>query len=209
MKKLFLILSLLVSNSAIVEAQDICSLFVEMPDSLMPLLTTNDRRDCIDFVDAKMRAVVTNRLDGKSEMTYLGDNLISLKSSGSTTMQMKLLPFNGNDTLICIVNTACAEACSSRIAFYDKKWGVVDGDGIFEYPRIIDFFHSSDSVERYINLADIYLVKLTFSESDDSLRAEYTMPSYMTADDSTRVAPMLRTISYGWNGKCFVNELKK
>lgn len=204
MKKLFLIFLLFISGYSSIDAQDIRSLFVEMPDSLMPLLTANDRRDCIDFVDARMRAVVTNRLDGKSELVYLGDNFISLKTSASTTMQIKLLPFNVNDTLVCIVNSAYAEACNSRITFYDKDWKPVDRDSVFEYPRIRDFFQPSDSVEHYIKLADIYLVKLTFSESTDTLRAEYTMPAYMAAEDSTRVAPMLQSISYTWNGKRFV-----
>ena len=34
---------------------------VAMPDAVMTLLTKNNRLDSIDFYDAKMEAVVTNR----------------------------------------------------------------------------------------------------------------------------------------------------
>ena len=53
---------------AVASAQEARTLFVHMPDSILPLLTPVNRADCIDFLDSRMRAVVTNRLGGKSEM---------------------------------------------------------------------------------------------------------------------------------------------
>ena len=37
------------------------TVFVQMPDSILPLLTEVNRADCIDFLDSHMRAQVTNR----------------------------------------------------------------------------------------------------------------------------------------------------
>jgi hypothetical protein len=37
------------------QAQDARTVFINMPDSLMPLLTKVNREDCIDFLDSKMR----------------------------------------------------------------------------------------------------------------------------------------------------------
>ena len=42
------------------QAQDARTVFINMPDSLMPLLTKVNREDCIDFLDSKMRAQVKN-----------------------------------------------------------------------------------------------------------------------------------------------------
>ena len=43
--------------------------FRQMPDSVMPTLTQNNRLDCLDFLDAGMKAEVRNRLGGTSVMT--------------------------------------------------------------------------------------------------------------------------------------------
>ena len=61
------------------DAQQAKQYFVSMPDTILPLLTEINRADCIDFLESNMRAIVTNRLDGKSEMTTLTDNYIEIK----------------------------------------------------------------------------------------------------------------------------------
>jgi len=49
------------------QAQEAKTFFKNMPDSLSPLLTAVNRADCIDFLESKMKAEVTNRFGGKSE----------------------------------------------------------------------------------------------------------------------------------------------
>ena len=51
---------------------------VTMPDSVMPLLTNNNRLDFIDFLDSNMDAVVINRLDGRSQMKVLTDDYTAI-----------------------------------------------------------------------------------------------------------------------------------
>ena len=184
------------------QAQDLRTLFIEMPDTLLPLLTDNDRRDMIDFWDARMSASVVNRLDGKSRITALTDDFLSVELSRSSSMQIKMLNVEGGDTLLCIVNTVGAEAYDSRIHFYNSRWERVDGLK-FAMPSIVDFFLPSDSVDKALAVSDIYLVKLSLSADSDSLKAEYTMPLYMSRSDSARVAPQLRPLHYRWTGKRF------
>ena len=65
--------------------------FVAMPDSVMPLLTKNNRLDFIDFVDSGMDAVVTNRLEGKSRMNMLSDDYLHIEYTQTCDVAMKLL----------------------------------------------------------------------------------------------------------------------
>ena len=205
MKKLIVLFFMLLHGFGIdVNAQAIRSAFVEMPDTLMLLLTANDRRDCIDFIDAGMRAVVSNRLGGKSELKKLADDFLLINTTESSVMQMKLLPCINGDTVICMVNTVCAEVADSRISFYNRRWEKLSVTKFFETPNISDFFIPSDSVANYKDIADIYLVRLDLQSHSDSLRAEYTMPGYMSDDDSVMVAPMLQPLWYKWNGERFV-----
>ena len=66
--------------------------FTDMPDSIMPLLTKNNRLDFIDFIDSHMDAIVTNRLDGKSRMTQLTEDYLHIEYTQSSSVTMKLLP---------------------------------------------------------------------------------------------------------------------
>ena len=71
MKKLTMFLCLACAWMCSLQAQEAKTFFKNMPDSLSPLLTAVNRADCIDFLESKMKAEVTNRFGGKSEMTEL------------------------------------------------------------------------------------------------------------------------------------------
>ncbi len=99
------------------QAQEAKTLFVNIPDSLSPLLTKVNRADCVDFLESKMKAQVENRFGKKSEMTELGKDFIRMQMSPQATWQMKVLALNDTTNVICTVATACAPACDSSIRF--------------------------------------------------------------------------------------------
>ena len=74
---------------ASLQAQEAKTLFVNIPDSLTPLLTKVNREDCIDFLESKMKAQVENRFGKKSEMTELGTDYVRMQMSPQTSWQMK------------------------------------------------------------------------------------------------------------------------
>ena len=203
MKKYITILLLMLAALPLA-AQNRRTLFVGMPDSIVPLLTQNNRADCVDFIDAKMRAQVSNRLGGKSELLQLTDDYLKMKMSSRGTLEMKLLPRSGGDTLICMVRSVCAEACDSRITFYTKEW--TECTDYFEYPRIKEFFNAGDSLGKVLDMADIYLVRLSLSPANADVEATYTMPAYMSQSDSAFVSKYLQKIIYHWDGKKFVRR---
>ncbi len=205
MKKILLFVTTLFFVSYYgVSAQSIRHMLVEMPDSLLPLLTKNNREDCFDFLDANMRARVTNRFDSKSELYSYTSDFLYLQTSDAGSMQMKLLP-KANDTIVCVVNTVCAEACDSRIAFYNRRWEPLTTKRYFDAPEIWEFFSPADSAE-LLKMTDIYLVKLSLSATSDSLYAEYTIPQYMLREETNSLSGKLHRIVFLWNEAkgCFV-----
>ena len=74
-------------------AQDLkmSDVFKQMPDSLMPYLTTNNRLDFVDFMESHMKAEVTNMVGGVSEMTALSDDILSIRMSEALRVDMLLL----------------------------------------------------------------------------------------------------------------------
>ena len=209
MRKIIYIFTFLMIAFAIqTNAQEMRKIFVEMPDSIIPLLTQSNRADCVDFIDAKMRARVTNRLDGHSELLQLTPDYLNIKLTSHTSMQMKLLPCLSGDTIICMINTVCAEACDSRIRFYTKGWQEIStATTLFKRPKIKEFFTAGESLDKISQIADIYLVELKLSPTEATLQANYTMPAYMSRADSAFVTKSMHPIDYRWTGKSF--ELNK
>ena len=62
MKKLYTFISVALLGMAPLFGQTAKDCFKAMPDSLTPLLTEVNKADCIDFLESKMKAEVTNRL---------------------------------------------------------------------------------------------------------------------------------------------------
>lgn len=206
MRKLqFLILFVFFGAVTSVPAQDMRTIFREAPDEIFPLLTKNLRADLVDFVDAGMKAKVTNDFDGVSVLECMDDDYLLLATTASSTMQLKLLPLHG-DTIMCAVKSVKAEATDSRILFYDLDWNVIDGNAMFVQPAIKDFFMPGVAAGKAIDMCDIYLVSLALNANDNTLVAEYTMPAYMSAEDAAKVTPLLRQLVYRWNGERFVIE---
>lgn len=104
------------------------TVFKQMPDSLMPYLSKNNRLDMIDFMDAKMKAEVTNLLDGRSEMTAITDDSLSIRLSDALRVDMKLerveQPVDSGYYVVRLVRTYIINANQTeRIAdVYSSVW---------------------------------------------------------------------------------------
>lgn len=203
MRMLILLLFMLCCMLSSAQAQDIRAMFMEAPDSVLPLLPRGVRADCIDFADAGMLYPVSNKLDGKSTLKKLTGDYLLLQSTSISTVEMKMLP-SADSFVVCVVNTVYAEAADSRIAFFDNNWKRIDSEQRFKAPLIKDFFDIPD--EKAVDMCDIYLVSLKLDSVGNSLIAEYTMPDYMNDDDAAKVRPLLRKLVYSWNGERFVME---
>lgn len=85
-------------------AQTVREVFTSMPDSLVPYLTNNNRLDMLDFMDAKMKSVVTNLLEGETEMLALTDDSLSVQLNKSVLMDLWLEPVD-TGKVVCMRKT--------------------------------------------------------------------------------------------------------
>ena len=104
------------------------ALFKEMPDSLMPYLTRNNRLDMLDFMEAHMKAEVTNRFDGKSEMKALTPDSLFIAMNNLLTIDMKLVKVEEpvDSSLVTIrvrrTYTLNENQAESVVDFYSSAW---------------------------------------------------------------------------------------
>lgn len=193
-------------------AQQAKTLFVNMPDSLSPLLTAVNRADCIDFLESNMRAQVENRFGRKSEMTALGEDYIRMQMSPKTAWQMKVLPVNDSTKVICTVSTVCAPVCDSDIKFYTTDWKELPTDAFLSaQPVMDDFFQTADSTDYdFISArrqADMLLVQMELSKEAPTLTFILTTPRYMEKETAEKLKPFLRRpIVYSWKAGKFIPD---
>lgn len=193
-------------------AQQAKTLFVNMPDSLSPLLTAVNRADCIDFLESNMRAQVENRFGRKSEMTALGEDYIRMQMSPKTAWQMKVLPVNDSTKVICAVSTVCAPVCDSDIKFYTTDWKELPTDAFLStQPVMDDFFQTADSTDYdFISArrqADMLLVQMELSKEAPTLTFILTTPRYMEKETAEKLKPFLRRpIVYSWKAGKFIPD---
>lgn len=195
-------------------AQTAKELFRAMPDSILPLLTTNNRADCTDFMDSKMKAEVVNAFKEKTVMTDMTADFIALNLSESSTWQMKILPLKNGTKIICIVNTAFGPVADSRINFYTTTWQPCNTADFITLPTADDFFkkpattdENDSTYNAYLKArrsCDISLIKLDLNKSDFTLTATYTTPEFVGKSDAKDITPyIIGNISYNWSNDRF------
>ena len=206
MKKTLFIIGMLLCVFSL-HAQDMKTLFIAMPDSIAPLLTKVNREDCVDFLASNMKAEVKNRFGKVSELKKLTDDYLFLQTTGSSSMEMKLLPLNDSVKVICVINTVCGPVCDSEIRFYSTRWEQLAESDFIRLPSVEAFYLPVDTLtdEAYVAIrekADMELVKATLSEDKSIISFTYTTPDYLAKTEREKLVVYIRKepVVYEWKG---------
>ena len=120
MKKFMMALLLAATlNHTSAQSVTIRDVFKQMPDSLMPYLSKNNRLDFIDFLDSGMKAEVKNQLGGTSEMIALGDDSITIRMNPSLRTDLLLM-----DSTVVMIETFSVDSIygQSRVHYFTTAW---------------------------------------------------------------------------------------
>lgn len=184
--------------------------FVEMPDSVMPLLTKNNRLDFIDFIDCNMEAVVTNLLDGKSCMKRLTDDYLHVEYTKVSDVEMKLLPVTDTTDVLCMVTTMKAAVNDSRVAFFGEGWVPLLVATHMKEPQLLDFRSSvqSDSAHWAWKKMDVFFRTYALSADEATLTCRLTTLEYLNRADREAVEPYVAfsEMVYSWKDGSFVRR---
>lgn len=197
MKKILFIL-LLFSPFVGINAQDMAALVVTMPDNMIIGTTLEQKKELAvsesDSIEKKV--YIINSVGDSIERLSYTDDYIALKTSDAGTLQIKLLPLVNNTNIIGVITTVCGQICDSRIDFYTTSWQPLDKSTLF--PEIDKSLFFKQDVDKntldYKNAmasVDMTPVKLSFSEKDKNITAEYQLQSYLSPDEYKALEPYL------------------
>ena len=128
---LLAVLVAIIAGQASAQNLKMRDVFKQMPDSLMPYLTPNNRLDFIDFIDSDMKAEVTNMTGGVSEMTALTDDSLSIRMSDGLRVDMLLMnldePVDSIHQVVIFVETFMVDSLygDSVCKTYTTDWQLV------------------------------------------------------------------------------------
>lgn len=212
MRKITSFWGALILGITFLSAQEAKTYFVNMPDSLSPLLTAVNRADCVDFLENNMKAEVVNRFGEKSEMTELSSDYVRMQMTTQSSWQMKLLALNDSTHVICEVRTVCAPVCDSSIRFYTTDWQELSAADYLVPPTLDDFLALPDSAANYdvwnaYRQADMLLVKADFATKEPVLLFTLTTPEYMGKEEAEKLQQLLvQTRKFLWADGRFIKE---
>lgn len=147
MRKLFffILFALLFSVNAVAQGVQMRNLFASMPDSLLPMMTKNNRLDCIDFIENDMEAKVRNRLDDYVELKTLTQDYLLLQTSEQSRVEMKYVAKGDTAGIVYLVRTYYGPAGDSSIECYDQDWRVVKMAVV--RPEVEAFFKTASATD--------------------------------------------------------------
>ncbi|MCD7722074.1 MAG: DUF3256 family protein [Prevotellaceae bacterium] len=209
MKKAFLLsLALFLSASLSAQSLRMADVFSSMPDSVLPLLSSVNRRDMLDFYNNGMEARVHNQLGEESTLKSLTDTYLLLQSSPASHVEIKLLETADTaENVIALVRTVETPSPDSDVELYDTQWHRLQGP---EFPRpvIADFWTSAPdsltSSARYaqLSLADLPLVSVAVSPDEPLFTL--TLATEELAEKEKDAAKLLvHPLQYLWDGAAF------
>lgn len=206
MKRILLCLIGLMMLQA-VPAKRMRDYFANMPDSILYVMTRNNRLDCIDFIENNMQARVRNRFDAFSELKTMTGDYLYLELTASSKVEMKLCPIKDSLNYICMVKTVEGPEKESLVTLYTSEWKEVERNKWIDMPDYTDFWLTGDSVtvDSIAGLQhqqDLRLVSATLSPDDYSLTFKLSSVA-IEENVSERIKPLLRDLVYTWNGKRF------
>ncbi|MBR4757963.1 MAG: DUF3256 family protein [Bacteroidaceae bacterium] len=208
--KRILLLFFLHSSLFTLHSQTISDVFTSMPDSVMPLLTANNRRDMADFLQNNMQAKVRNRLNDYVELKKMTKDYLRLELSAVSTVEMKLLQTKDSVPVVCLVRTVAAPCKDSQVEFYDLNWRQLQNIR-FPHPVVQDFFcEIPDSVSRDVAFAvraldDLCMIEVVSHPNDSVFELRLCLEE-LEKELKDIVRPLLHSLRYRWNGRDFVAE---
>ena len=166
----FILLSFSLMATAQTRMRDV---FAHVPDTIFPLLTLNNRLDCIDFIENNMEARVKNKLDEHVVLENMTDNYLRIELSANSIVEMKLFS-QQKDTFICVNRIYRGPAEDSEVRVYDFAWNMLYA---IARPKVEDFLNKAPNSELNADTMSMLrqeaeylpLIKATLSPEDETL----------------------------------------
>ena len=189
-----------------VDAKSMKDLLVSLPDEVMPYLDKNVRLEFAELQEMGVVAEVKNSLGSMSVMDSLTADYISIRMSKSTTLQMKKMPQENGDSIVCLVKTFSLPEKESELYLYDQDWKRLPLDMNLQ-SLAESLIQKPDTMTdaRFMELKQMIepkMVSAVLLQHENGLVVDLSLP-LLSADDKKMVSVIKLQRKFKWNGKTF------
>lgn len=214
-----------------VGAQTVRDLWLSMPPSLAPYLSTSLRTQCLDFYDMHTDAQTDNALKGKSRIDTLTSTFLAATLSKAHTLQMKLLPASGSgsasasasgsgssmvsasgsssslsscDSVLCVVRSWDGPKRDSEVQLFDRQWKPLQVPLTFSADSFVcrPDTMSEERFSRLVAMLDPIMFSVSLSPAENVLLVKLS-PVVPNPEDEKAIEQILVQRKLKWNGKTF------
>lgn len=170
MKRILLFSIFVFAVSAVCPAQKMSEVFASAPYDVLPLMTRNNRLDCIDFIENNMEARVKDRFDNDVVLEEMTADYLRLVTSKVSSTEMKIV-----DGRVYVSETCMGPAADTQVKVYDSKWNLIK---VVSRPEVEAFIRTDAKLgadERVLLIAEakiLTLLKGSLSKTDNTLTWE-------------------------------------
>lgn len=170
MKRILLFSIFVFAVSAVCPAQKMSEVFASAPYDVLPLMTRNNRLDCVDFIENNMEARVKDRFDNDVVLEEMTADYLRLVTSKVSSTEMKIV-----DGRVYVSETCMGPAADTQVKVYDSKWNLIK---VVSRPEVEAFIRTDAKLgadERVLLIAEakiLTLIKGSLSKTDNTLTWE-------------------------------------
>ena len=185
-------------------SQSIEELYVKMPDTLNPTLSSQNRLELLEYHKAHQSDSTLNRFGNQAHlilMDTLNEHIV-IKNTATSTFDMKINYTNDSVPYIGIIRTVCAPICMSIVEFYDTNWTVIPLQ--FMMPKTIEWLDykniNSDIIDSGLlkKSLTISFISLSFANENNVITATNNISELLSIEDRKIIKPFLfnKTFTY-------------
>lgn len=210
MKKLIVLL-VAFSLSMSVSAKSLRDLWLSMPDSLLPTFNKNLRLEFVELKDLGVKPEVKNLLGDNCLIDTLSNDYLQMATSQQAVLQMKMLPMEDSDSILCVVKTFSAPEKESDVRFYDQDWheiarkNFVSDDaweGLTRYFKSKPDTMSTEKYEEMFRMVEPVMVSANLSLDDETLTFSLSLP-LVSKEEKEALNALIVQRKFKWNRKRF------
>ena len=210
-KKKYILMACLLTASLGVGAKSMKDLLVSMPDEVMPCLNKNLRLEFAELQEMGVKAEVKNLLGEVSVMDTLTQDFVQVRMSKVSTLQMKKLPMENGDSVICVVKSFAGPEKESELYFFSQEWKALDASQFLGGKRIEDLAETliqkpdTMSESRFEDLKAMIepnMVSALLLQNENALVVRLASP-LLSADDKKAVNAIKLQRKFNWSNESF------
>ncbi len=186
-------------------AQNVGTVFTDIPDSLFPYFGKAQRAELVSLkrVDPSSAASLHSSFGCEVRLDSLADDYLRLAIDSAMTMEMaRLHSADVADSLYCLLRTVLAPEAETTAMIYDKAWKTVamvdiDSEELTQRPDTMD----DDTYRELLSLIEFPMVKARF-EDNSTILLTLNAP-LLFKDDRLRLERVFVQRKIKWDGGRF------